>query len=147
MGQAALLSWPRLQYLLAKRKAITRYTREREVRGGRLAKEGKGVRTGERATRTNALKFPFLFWLFFSSFLSIFRGRHLKASDKLTIGIAIAPEPGQPFFFFWGAQYSIFHSSVILCAVSFVAALHSHLLPTPFGPAPRRGWHFPRNLF
>lgn len=75
---------------------------------GRLVKEGKGVRTGERATRTNALKFPFPFWLFFSSFLSIFRGRHLKASDKLTIGTAIAPEPGQPFFFFFLGRNILF---------------------------------------
>lgn len=136
MGQAALLSWPRLQYLLAKRKAITRYTREREVRGGRLAKEGKGVRTGERATRTNALKFPFLFWLFFSSFLSIFRGRHLKASDKLTIGTAIAPEPGQPFFFFGGrnilfsiprsffAPFLLLLLYILICCQLLSARLH-----------------------
>lgn len=101
MGQAALLSWPRLQYLLAKRKAITRYTREKEVRRGRLVKEGKGVRTGERATRTNALKFPFLFWLFFQFLSFYFQRSPFKSIRQVDHWHRHCTRAGAALFFFF----------------------------------------------
>lgn len=144
MGQAALLSWPRLQYLLAKRKAITRYTRER----GEVGKRKKG-RANWRARDTHErIEIPFSFLAFFQFLSFYFQRSPFKSIRQVDHWHRHCTRAGAAlFFFFFGAQYSIFHSSVILCAVSFVAALHSHLLPTPFGPAPRRGWHFPRNLF
>lgn len=111
------------------------------------AKERACELESARHARTHWNSVFFFGFLFFNSFLFFLFSEVAIKKHQTSWPLAPALHPSRSSPFFWVLFYSIFHSSVILCAIPFVVALHSHLLPTPFGPAPWRGWYFPRNLF
>lgn len=141
LAQATLLPWPRLKYLLAKRKAITRSTREwGEAEGGGLRRAAAKERACElesaRHARTHWNSVFFFGFLFFNSFLFFLFSEVAikKHQTSWPLAPALHPSRSSPFFGCYSILFSIPRSFfapflllllyILICCQLLSARLH-----------------------